>query len=149
MVAEETLLTAPEVNRRLPLVRSIVGDIVGLHADLVFRRQRLTQLRGRHPASRKNDSVYEQEVLQMESELAEDEARLQSYSSELLQIGGILTDAAAGRVDFPGELAGERGYYCWFPGDTEIHSWHSGDCGESERVSVFDVAGTMTVTEGE
>ena len=45
MVAEETSLTVDEVNQRLPLVRSIVRDIVDLHTDLT---QRVEVRRRRH-----------------------------------------------------------------------------------------------------
>ena len=142
MVAEETLLTVDEVNQRLPLVKSIVRDIVDLHADIAFRRQRLQSLRERHPAPRSVDSVYEQEVQQMEDELSQDEARLDVFSSELLQIGGTLTDPTMGRVDFPGDLSGERVYFCWQSGDAEILFWHSGICGESDRISLYQETGS-------
>jgi hypothetical protein len=148
MVADETLLTADEVNQRLPLVRSIVGDIVSLHADISFRRQRLLSLRERHPAPKSNDSVYEQEVLQMESELADDEVRLGSYAQELLDIGGFLTDPAEGRVDFLGDLGGERVFFCWQSAEPEVLGWHSGACGESERILLDHELGSMTISEG-
>ncbi|MFN9720896.1 MAG: DUF2203 domain-containing protein [Planctomycetota bacterium] len=142
MVAEETVLTIDEVNQRLPLVKAIVKDIVGLHSDLELRKQRLGSLRERHPASKNADSVYEQEVRQMEEELSADESRLQHFSEELLQIGGILRDARAGRVDFPGELSGERVSFCWQVGEEELQYWHAGDCGESSRVSLFHEMGS-------
>ena len=142
MVAEETVLSIDEVNQRLPLVKAIVKDIVGLHADISFRRQRLVSLRERHPAQQHADSVYEQEVRQMESELSDDEVRLEQYSTELLQIGGTLTDASAGRVDFPGELSGEKVYFCWQVGEDEVLYWHSGECSPGERVSLFHEMGS-------
>ena len=137
MVAEESLLTVDEVNCRLPLVRSIVRDIIDLHSDISQRQQRLKSLRERHPASTSADSVYEQEVKQMEDELSQDEARLQDFSHELHQIGGVLTDAASGRVDFPGELAGERVFFCWKSGEADILFWHSGDCNGLNRTSLY------------
>lgn len=142
MVAEETLLTVGEVNQRLPLVKSIVKDIVGLHADISFRRQRLQSLRERHPAPKSADSVYEQEVQQMEDELSQDEARLEAFSDELLQIGGTLTDARVGRVDFPGDLSGERVYFCWQDGESEVLFWHAGTCDGATRVSLFQELGS-------
>lgn len=148
MVAEEALLTVEEINQRLPLVRSIVKDIIELHADVAFRKQRLHSLRERHPASKSNsvDSVYEQEVEQMESELTQDEARIGAYSQELLQIGGTLTDPATGRVDFVGELAGERVNFCWQSGEQEILFWHSGVCDTSQRISLFQELGSSNLS---
>ncbi len=147
MVAEETLLTVEEVNQRLPLVRSIVKDIVDLHADIAFRKQRLLSLRERHPAVKSNDSVYEQEVQQMESELTVDEGRLDDYSQELLQIGGTLTNPTLGRVDFPGDLGGERVSFCWQVGEDEVLYWHSGECGESTRVTLFHELGSGPLSD--
>ncbi len=148
MVTEETLLTVDEVNQRLPLVKSIVRDIVDLHADIAFRKQRLYSLRERHPAPKSVDSVYEQEVQQMETELSQDETRLHQFSSELLQIGGTLTDPSMGRVDFPGDLGGERVYFCWQSGESEILFWHSGVCGESSRVSLYHEMGNSDLSSG-
>jgi len=141
-VTEETLLTVDEVNQRLPLVKSIVRDIVDLHADISFRKQRLLSLRERHPAPKSVDSVYEQEVQQMESELSQDEGRLDQFSFELSQIGGTLTDPGMGRVDFPGDLSGERVYFCWQSGESEVLSWHAGVCAESVRMSLYHELGS-------
>ena len=142
MVAEETLLTVDDVNQRLPLVKSIVKDIVVLHADISLRKQRLKSLRERHPAPQSAESVYEQEVQQMESELFGDEEKLSIFTDELQQIGGVLTDPKVGRVDFPGELSGERVLFCWQSGQSEIQFWHIGECGMSDRVSLFHEMGS-------
>lgn len=142
MVAEESLLTVDEVNQRLPLVRSIVKDIVDLHSDITDRKQRLKLLRDRHPASASTDSVYEQEVQQMEHELTRDESRLDEFSDELHQIGGVLTDPTTGRVDFPGDLAGERVFYCWKSGESDVLFWHSGECDGTNRISLYHEMGS-------
>lgn len=59
-----------------------------LHRDIAVRKQRMSALRERYPASGGADSVYEQEVLQMEAELSQDEQRLDGFAQELNQIGG-------------------------------------------------------------
>lgn len=137
MVAEEILLSVEDVNQRLPLVRTIVRDIMELHRDITLRKDRLNALRERHPASSSEDSVYEQEVLQMESELSGDEVRLEGFAQELHQIGGTLTDRASGTVDFPGGLDGGRVLLCWRSDEPEVLFWHSGDCGKSVRASLY------------
>ncbi|MBC7968035.1 MAG: DUF2203 domain-containing protein [Fuerstia sp.] len=137
MVAEETVLTIESVNQRLPLVRTIVRDIMELHRDIAVRKQRLSSLRERHPASGGDDSVYEQEVQQMEAELLHDEQRLDDFAQELHQIGGTLTDAQSGTVDFPGDMDGERVWLCWRSDEPEVLFWHSGDCDKSDRVSLY------------
>ena len=148
MVAEETSLTVDEVNQRLPLVRSIVRDIVDLHTDLAQRKQRLQSLRERHPASPNEDTMYEQEVQQMESELTRDEQMLGKYSQELQQIGGELTDAASGTVDFPGDVDGARISFCWRFDEPEILFWHSDDCGDGDRVSLYQELGSGEFSNG-
>lgn len=142
MVAEETVLTIDEVNQRLPLVRTIVRDIIELHQDITVRRQRLSALRERHPALSGADSVYEQEVLQMESELSQDEEKLEQFAHELHQVGGLLTDGSSGTVDFPGDIGGERVSLCWRSGEPEVLYWHSGECGATSRVSLYHEMGT-------
>ena len=137
MVAEETLLTVVDVNQRLPLVRSIVRDVMELHRDITLRKQRMMSLRERYPAAGGDDSVYEQEVVQMESELSQDEQRLDDFAQELHQIGGTLTDAQSGTVDFPGDMDGERVWLCWRSDEPEVLYWHSGDCGKTNRVSLY------------
>ena len=137
MVAEETVLTIESVNQRLPLVRTIVRDIMELHRDIAVRKQRLSSLRERHPASGGDDSVYEQEVQQMEAELLHDEQRLVDFAQELHQIGGTLTDAQSGTVDFPGDMDGERVWLCWRSDEPEVLFWHSGDYDKSDRVSLY------------
>ena len=137
MVAEETLLTIEGVNQRLALVRPIVRDIMELHRDIAVRKQRMSALRERYPASGGADSVYEQEVLQMEAELSQDEQRLDGFAQELNQIGGTLTDAQSGIVDFPSDMDGERVWLCWQSDEPEVLCWHSGECGKSARVSLY------------
>jgi hypothetical protein len=135
MVAEE-LLTVEEVNERLPLVRSIVRDVVELHSDISVRRERLASVRQRHPVTpgTGTTSVYEEEVRQMEEELQRDEERLESYSDELLAIGGVLSDAGTGTVDFLSESGGDRLWLCWRFDEPSVMYWHAGPCGVSERM---------------
>ena len=137
MVADESLLTVEDVNQRLPLVRTIVRDIVELHSDIAVRKDRLLALRERHPAAGGDDSVYEQEVQQMEFELSGDEDRLESFELELQQIGGMLTNPVLGTVDFPGDIDGERVQLCWQSGEPEVLFWHGGECGKTARVSLY------------
>ena len=137
MVAEESLLTVEDVNQRLPLVRTIVKDIMELHRDITFRKERLSAIRERHPVSGGDDSIYEQEVQQMEAELSGDEDRLDGFGLELQQVGGTLTNPVLGMVDFPGDIDGEKIQICWQSGETEVRYWHSGECGKSVRVSLY------------
>ncbi len=139
---EAKMLSLQDVNARLPLVRSIVRDVMGLHRDLSERRGRLRELRERYPApgvsqagrtggtagsgslvsgvGRVGPAVYEQEVVQMESELARDETRMAEYARELSSIGGSLADAGLGQVDFNGQLSGEQVVLSWQFDEPEV-----------------------------
>lgn len=134
MVTDELVLTVDDVNLRLPLVRSIVRDIMQLDADLSVRRQRLRELRLRHPAKAQADPVYEAEVGAMELELQRDEVRLTGFCDELRQIGGELTNASRGIVDFPAEHDGERIALCWRYDEAELMAWHATACDASSRL---------------
>ncbi len=139
MVAEDQVLTVAEVNSRLPLVRSIVRDIVGLHQDITGRRERFRSVRRRHAGSPADDeSVYEQEMRQLEEELARDEDRLDSFSEELSKIGGVLTDPVLGTVDFPTLMDGDRVWLCWQLDEPDVRFWHASGCGESERLPLTE-----------
>ncbi len=131
-MVSEAVLTVAEVNNRLPLVSLIVRDIVQLHGDVASRRERLGLLRERHPAG--GSSVYEDEVQQMEEELTRDELLLETYTDELEQLGGMMTDPVIGVVDFASDLSGDRVNLCWRAGEQEVAFWHSGPCQSSTRI---------------
>jgi hypothetical protein len=132
---EVNILSVEDVNQRLPLVRSIIRDVMGLHQDLQRRQQRLQELRRRYPAQSvpEDDSVYEQEVRQMESELVSDHDRMGEFQRELQEIGGRLSNAEQGTVDFRGEISGEPVWYCWNVGESTVQYWHRDECGGENR----------------
>ena len=112
------LLTIEEANSRLPLVASIVRDIVELSTDTTERRERLERLQ-----TRSSISIYSEEVKEMERQLAEDSERLEHYRTELEDIGAELEDPIHGIVGFRSMVAGEEAWLCWEPGQTEIEWW--------------------------
>jgi hypothetical protein len=133
MVAQQRL-TIRQVNERLPLVQAIVRDIVELYGDIVSRKLRLSSVHRRRPAASGAASVYEEEVVQMEEELLRDEQRLEAWQAELEQVGGHLTNASVGRVDFLSELGGDSVWLCWQPGEPSVMYWHAGSCSDSDRI---------------
>ena len=85
---KKTFFTVEEANRRLPLVRAIVDDIVRLYRDVHERRERLAKMRQR-PGSvqRDEDNVYSEEVQQIEEELEKDIVRVEEFVDELRELG--------------------------------------------------------------
>ncbi|RLS52799.1 MAG: DUF2203 family protein [Planctomycetota bacterium] len=95
--------TRTEAHKALPLVNSIVRDIVELHSDLEERRERLGELRvsRKGPRQRSESDPYEEEFRQMENDLLSDDGRLRAYCDELTQLGVELKDPKVGAVEFP------------------------------------------------
>ncbi len=95
--------TRADAHKALPLVTSIVRDIVELQADLDDRRERLGELRltRKGPRQRPETDPYEEEFRQMENDLLTDDGRLRGYFEELTKLGIELRDPKAGAVEFP------------------------------------------------
>ena len=146
---ENPVLSVQDVNRRLPLVRGIVRDAMELHQDMSQRRERLRDLRERYPVRNQEDaeSVYEQEVRQMEAELTADDERMGEFEAELQQLGARLSDRSHGFVDFRGQLDGTDVWFCWGPQDPELGFWHAGECSEARRRPLLQ--GTSSVGSSE
>ena len=111
--------TRIEAHKALPLVTSIVRDIVELHADLEQRRERLGELRisRKGPKQRPETDPYEEEFRQMEDDLATDDGRLRGYCDELSKLGVELKDPKAGAVEFPSI---GLGHLVWRLGESDV-----------------------------
>lgn len=128
------LFTPEQANASLPLVRSIVGDMVALSRDLLERRQRLDQLaRGRKSPK---DDYYGAELSQMEEEMEKGIERLNGYAQELHDLGIEPKGAAEGLVDFPCMLDGRLVFLCWKFNEPEVLFWHDLDSGFAGRRSL-------------
>ena len=107
MTAEHKSLTKQftraDAHKALPLVTSIVRDIVELQSDLDERRERLGELRvsRKGPRQRPETDPYEEEFRQMENDLLTDDGRLRGYRDELTKLGIELRDPKVGAVEFP------------------------------------------------
>jgi hypothetical protein len=125
------LFTVDQANACLPLVRSIVADMVQLARDLLERRQRLDQLA--HGRKTEKGNPYSDELEQMEEELEKDLERLNGYAAELMELGVEPKGAAEGLVDFPSMIEGRLGYLCWKYNEPEILYWHELNAGFAGR----------------
>ena len=122
--------TVDEVNQRLPLMRAIVSDIVALHGNLAERRSVLNTIRGGagpKKQERSEDNPHEEELLDIERDLDEGQAKLDGFEKELLQLGGSLVDAESGIVEFPSLMDGREICLSWKHGEDEIMYWHEID----------------------
>jgi hypothetical protein len=146
--SSKQFFTVEEANRRLPLVRAIVEDIVQLYRDVHQRRQRLSEFR-QAPADRGDPSLHDEEVDQMQHELERDIERLEGFVEELQELGVELKDPVAGLIDFRTLIDGREAYLCWRLGEEEVAFWHELDAGFAGRQPIFETLSTGLGFTGE
>lgn len=124
--------TVKRANAALPLVRAIVADVARMATDLTERKERLSQILGGR-TSLESGNPYDDEMVQVASEIEQDESQLLEYVRELSEIGVELKDARQGLVDFPAEVDGRMVWLCWRLGEPEVAFWHELDAGFTGR----------------
>jgi hypothetical protein len=131
--------TAAEANQRLPLVRVIVQDIVGLYKDVHERRERLNRISQSPGASKRDEeTLYSEELRQTEEDLDKDIVRLDVFVDELRELGCELKDFHTGLIDFLTLVDGREAYLCWKLGEDDIAFWHELDAGFQGRQSLLE-----------
>jgi hypothetical protein len=131
--------TVEEANQSLPLVKVIVSDIVQLYADIHDRKQRL--MRVRHTpgtVQRDEETVYSEELEQIEQELEKDVQRLDGYVKEIQELGIELKNFETGLIDFYSMMNGKEVYLCWKLGEPEVGFWHDLEAGFSGRQQLLE-----------
>ena len=126
---EVTIFTVEKANRALPLVRRIVDDIAAEHPvwkDLVSRYELAAA--GARPE--KGESG---EALELRSRIDRIAARINTYVTELEQIGCALKGFEQGLVDFYGVYEGRVVCLCWQRGESSVAYWHELDAGFQGR----------------
>jgi hypothetical protein len=116
----DVTLDLPTARQMLPLVRSIVTDIVDT-------RQRLARLTAEQEAldrSRRSlDWADRQRRYAVTDEVTQTERNLAGAVSELDALGLALVDARAGQVDFPTRINGRAAAFSWRLGEDAIDFW--------------------------
>jgi len=113
------LFTPAEANRTLPLVRSIVADIL----------EKARDLRGRTALSRdpENDEELEQtrqDILDLMQELEDLGATYKDW------------DFQVGLVDFPAQIEGREVLLCWRSDEPAVAWYHPKESGFAGRVRI-------------
>lgn len=110
------LFTPASANRALPLVRSIVSDILERASEV----RSLTAL-SRDPAS--------------DPEIAAQWKEIRSLVSELQDLGVEFKDPSLeiGLVDFPAEIDGQPVHLCWRRDEPTVTHYHGRDEGFASR----------------
>jgi hypothetical protein len=118
--ASRTLFTVEGANRALPLVRSIVADIVSEFARMreAVRERRLLEVESAGaPEARERIDAHK-------ADADERAARVDGYSRELNALGVELKDPEKGLVDFPAERGTRSVWLCWRHDEPEVAHWH-------------------------
>ena len=113
-------LDLPTARQMLPLVQSIVRDIV----------DRRTQLNKLHPERetlerhRRDLAWVERERrYHIQEEIAAAEGAYKQAVSELRELGVSLVDVTSGRVAFPTRINGRPAVFTWQPGEESVQFW--------------------------
>jgi len=113
--------TPAEANRALPLVRSIVSDILD-------RARELRDREGRPAGAGEADEreAIRQDILAMMEELEQLGATFKDWDFEL------------GLVDFPAKIDGREVLLCWRSNEDRVRWYHAPDAGFAGRVPIPD-----------
>jgi hypothetical protein len=122
--------TVESANKMLPLVRSIVTDIVAKFGELNELRNRLEILQG----SRREalSDAHREEVEEVERDFERRKNELQVLVDELRSLG-VELKGPEGLVDFPAQMDDREVYLCWKMGEPEVMFWHEIDAGFKGR----------------
>jgi hypothetical protein len=118
---KEITLDLSTAQQMLPLVKSIVADIVN-------SRQAITKLTPEQERLERHrrDLVWleRQRRYQVKDEIAAAEKILTNALTELTGLGVSLVDEEAGEVDFPTKINGRSAAFTWKIGDENLRNWH-------------------------
>lgn len=139
-VAVQKTFTVASANQALPLVRSIVQDIVTLFAALKDLERRLEGMRRPARDGRSRLTPHEEEVEESFSQLDHGTEQFWAYLDELRSLGVELKDFELGLIDFPTLVDGQPSYLCWRLGEPQVEFWHTRDGGFQGRRPVAEIA---------
>src|SRR5262245_1562559 len=141
--ATKPLFTPADANKVLPLVRSIVTDVVTEFArmrDAGRERRALEVETQSHPAGgvATAESATKTLIERLKAEVNERSVRIDGYLKELADLGVEVKDLERGLVDFPAERGGRPIYLCWELGETLVTHWRGVDEPYDKRRPVGD-----------
>jgi hypothetical protein len=120
----EVNLNLKTVQRMLPLVQRIVGDVLASQKSVRHLQPEEETL-----DRNKRELAWpeRQRRYQVKDELARADVSLQDALNELRELGVTLLDGDQGRVGFPTVVNNRRAYFSWHTGEDGLHSWQFAD----------------------
>ena len=113
-------LDLPTARQMLPLVKSIVADIVDrrTHLNRLHPEQETLERHRRDLAWQERARRY-----QIQEEIQATEGAYKRAVSELKDLGLALVDVNRGRVAFPTRINGRPAVFTWEPGEESVAFW--------------------------
>ena len=130
-VENDVNVTPERATAMLPLVRRIVAELTRLSKSIETRRlqvQGVTQL-----PETSNLPLYQEELNDIHSTIAEEEERYRDCLRELSSLGIEPHLPIDGSVDFPATMNRRGIRLCWNPKDDAVTHWHEIGESASER----------------
>ncbi len=131
------LFTLDEAQRMLPLVRSIVRDIIDRYASfkgrVAFYRAGQDALKEGLPPP---DGWHRERVTREIETLKDD---VMTVVGELTELGADLRDYEEGMVDFPARLGDDIVYLSWKLGEEKVSHWRPLDGTDSPRRALEEI----------
>ena len=128
--AKPKTFSVEEANKALPLVKAIVGDIVGQFQVVNELKQRLSSVQ--KDRRRPSNDPYAEETAQSRAELEAEELKLTTFIEELTRLG-VELKGPDGLCDFPSLRDGREVCLCWRLGEPAVAHWHEKNAGFAGR----------------
>lgn len=121
---KDQTLDLPTARQMLPLVQSIVRDIVSNKTSLsrLQPEQESLERHRRELAWQERERRY-----QIEEEISAAAGAYRQALTELRDLGVALVDESAGRVAFPTRINGRPAVFTWQPGEDNVLFWNYED----------------------
>lgn len=130
-----SLFTIRSANRTLPLVKTIMADLVHVSREVQQTRERLDQIDQMRFSQREEDE-YGGEVASIEEHLKRRSDLIAEYLGELTALNLVPGKGTIECVDFPAIRNDDLVCLCWKLGETDVRHWHRFDEDCSHRLPV-------------
>jgi len=132
-----SLFTVWSANQMLPLVKTIVSDLVEVSEEVQQTRDRLDQLDEIRMTEREADD-YGDEVFSIEKNLIRRSERIVDFLGELTALNLMPGKESIDCVDFPAMQNDEPVCLCWKLGESSVRYWHrfDEDCSQRQPVDL-------------
>ncbi|MEM7236099.1 MAG: DUF2203 domain-containing protein [Planctomycetota bacterium] len=138
---ESKIIGLDEANRMLPLLRSIVEDIMAHWEDIIAKRSELECLeKGLDPAGGGEAPKNPDAAQRLKFELNYLIDKINHYIREVEELGCFVEEFKRGIVNFPSLHNGRKVFLCWQPSEPTIAHWHELDETFGDRVEIRDAS---------